>query len=241
MTKVYFHGIPGSPADFSDSPWSADAIYCNLIDYGAPALGTSQHDILDHTPDGMLDLVAFSLGAMLALDFAARHPDKVSSVTLISAAGPLHIGDFLDQMAGGPVFRAAQKSIWRLKYLTFAQRLMVAIAPNLMTRLMFAATSQDERDMSRQPTFRNQMIANMRHAYGPNRACYFNILQTYVSDWSATLDQVHAPVLLYHGTDDTWAPLSMAHALSNRLRSAKVVTMNEKGHFGALRSALPLV
>lgn len=86
MTPVFMHGWGMRPG-----VWLALQNALNLADRSAPALHAptgSMHDWADAFAQTLPEdavLIAWSLGAMLALDVAARHPQRVKSLVLIAA------------------------------------------------------------------------------------------------------------------------------------------------------------
>lgn len=55
---------------------------------------------LDQAGESQVHLVGFSIGTMVAIKLAAMRPENVSQLSLISAAAPLSLGNFLPKMAG---------------------------------------------------------------------------------------------------------------------------------------------
>ena len=71
---------------------------------------------------------------------------------------------------------------------------------------------------------------------------YRRELAAYVAPWSDVLAQVTQPVTLWHGTDDTWAPIAMAEALAAALpQVAAVHRLAGLSHYSALAHALALI
>ena len=115
---VYFHGQPGSPDELTLV--SAVGLPPGLF---APDRAVDRPDLplgpwLDHLtatvlaryPAGPIRLVGFSLGAFMAIEVALRIADREVRLDLVSPAAPLGLGDFLPDMAGGPVFGLAARN-----------------------------------------------------------------------------------------------------------------------------------
>ncbi|MEY4838200.1 MAG: hypothetical protein RLZZ475_2059 [Pseudomonadota bacterium] len=105
---LYFHGLPGSAAELA--AFGPD-IAARTAGFHVAARGGDFARLAEQTaasfPDGPLRLVGFSLGAAAALRVAPHLGERVERIDLVSPAAPLQLGDFLGQMAGAPVFRAA--------------------------------------------------------------------------------------------------------------------------------------
>ena len=218
---VYFPGLPGSRRE-------ADII---LPDGHSPKRVIAAGD--DAGSLSNAHIVGFSLGAARALRLAATRPEAVGRLTLISAAAPLGLGDFLPDMAGRHVFHAARSPI-QLGLLTLSQRMMLALTPDRMLALMFAGSADSELIWT-QGKRRKALIEGYRESL--SSPAYKVELRLYIEPWAHLLDRVTCPVQLYHGDSDDWAPLAMAEALAARL-AAPVTTYPGLGHYGTLERVL---
>lgn len=194
----------------------------------------------DKAVQGPQVLMAFSLGAMSALMLAARRPERVAKVMLFSPAAPLELGDFLPQMAGRTVFGAARMGRWPLQALSSMQSMLASLAPDMMLDTMFGACVGPEKELSRQPMFRQAVLQSIRSCLTQHRAAYARELLAYVQPWSPVLDDVKCEVQVWHGSADGWAPPSMAEALQARLAGRVSVSMCAGlGHYTTLHAQLP--
>lgn len=251
-TFVYLHGLPGSFASEMDivfgpgeRPDGLEPLHRLGLrgageTYDDAVIGAFDDLVNAHCTSGPVRLVAFSLGAMAALRIAAARANRIASLDLIAPAAPLKLGDFLGAMAGRPVFEAAQQGRFRLGLLTRIQSAALTFAPGLMARQLFAAAPETERRLMGTPERRSAFLSGMRHALHHHPRAYKAELRAYVSDWTATLAEVTAPVRIWQGTNDNWAPPAMAQALSESLRSPAEITLIEGlSHYGALVHSLP--
>ncbi|WP_425070707.1 alpha/beta hydrolase [Sagittula sp. S175] len=224
MKTLYLHGLPGSGAEQHLPGWSFDTLDRDQPSFAQLAL------IL---PDEPLHLVAFSLGAACALRLAALAPDKVARLTLISAAAPLELGDFLPRMAGAPVFRLAHSHA-RLNALTTVQSALARLSPGLLLKMLARDTDPADAalmaDATHGPTIRAAVTEGLTH----NRAPYLREIAAYVAPWAKHLAHVRCPVTLHHGTADRWAPFDMAEALAAHLPDATLHRHDGLGHYTTL-------
>lgn len=180
-------------------------------------------------------LAGFSIGAMVACHIARHRPDRIARLSLISPAAPLHFGDFLDDMAGKPVFMMAQRTPKYLPMLLRLQGWMSRIAPALLIRQLFAASSASERDLVSAPDEQRILQAALRNSYVAHPQNTSALIRHYVSDWEPVSAPPDYPVDLWHGVEDSWAPLAMSEALAERFGpQAKVKALQGCGHYGAL-------
>ncbi|MGH1413044.1 MAG: alpha/beta fold hydrolase [Pelagimonas sp.] len=224
MTPLYLHGLPGSAAELA-----LGSSNIPVLDRNAPSFA----QLALRLPDGPLHLIGFSLGAACALRLAVLAPDKIGQLTLISAAAPLDLGDFLPDMAGAAVFRAA-RSHAQLSALTAVQSTMARFTPGLMARMLARGTAPQEAGLITGPAVQTALSQGLTD----NKHIYLRELPAYVQPWAHHLTQVRCPVALIHGQADTWAPPAMALALHHALPDATLTMMPELGHYACLQHAL---
>lgn len=228
MTPVYLHGLPSGPEELALTGLS---LPCPAR-HGDEAATLQQIAALS----GPLHLIGFSLGAALALRLAPRL--QPARITLISPAGPLELGDFLPQMAGAPVFRAARRP-WALRALTAAQALGFRLAPDRALAALFHTAPPADRALLSGP-HRGALLSAIRSSLGPGRPAYLAEITRYVQPWAGLLPQVTAPVTIWQGAADTWSPPAMAQAVARALPAARLQLLPGLGHYSTLIHALPL-
>ncbi|SMP18944.1 alpha/beta fold hydrolase [Shimia sagamensis] len=243
QTPIFFcHGVPGGPDDATllqtgDLPVTAP----NLFDFATgeplPHLFSMYDNACAEAGAGGMHVVGFSIGAMAALRLAAARPDTVSRVTVISPAAPLSLGNFLPEMAGAPVFKMAMQRSGVLRVLTAVQGLLARKAPGVLINQLFAKSGAQERSLFADAQFVAALTKGMHSSFGTHRSGYLDYLAAYVTDWSAEVRQVQAPVEIWHGEKDTWAPVAMAEAIKNLVSvpcSLQVVPDGE--HYSTLKA-----
>lgn len=240
MTRyVYFHGLPGSPSELSF-----------LKERGAtppPVLHPAdwqrlEKEITKEITHADTGVIGFSMGAFAALRAAAATKNPLASLHLISPAAPLQLGDFLKDMAGAPVFKAAQKSKLRLQTLTSIQRGLNLIAPRLLLQQVFSDSPPADQALLTDESFRESCSTGFQSAFVTDRPRYIATIKDYVQPWGQLLDHIECPVFLYQGAADTWTPPAMARALAQRLGDQCTITMLEDlGHYSTLRAVLPKI
>lgn len=213
----------------------------NLFDVSGQAPLTALLDMFDTTVadsgQHSFHVVGFSIGAMAALRLAAARPEQVAKVTVVSPAAPLSLGDFLPGMAGAPVFKLAMKRPSVLRLMTAAQGLLARKAPGVLINQLFAKCGAQERALLRDASFVACLKAGMRKSFGQHRDGYLAYLAAYVHDWGVELVQVQAPVEIWHGDKDTWAPLAMAEALNEVLSAPCALNVVPEGeHYSTLQA-----
>lgn len=214
---------PGSGAEQALPGWDMPTLNRDAPSFAQLAL---------RLPEGPLHLVAFSLGAACALRLAALAPEKLARLTLVSAAAPLELGDFLPRMAGAPVFRLA-RSHAKLSALTTVQSTLARMPPALLLKMLARDTDPADQALIAQSDTVRQAVSE---GLTQHRAAYLREVSAYVLPWAQHLGQVRCPVTLHHGTDDRWAPFDMAEALLSSLPEARLIRHDGLGHYSTLRA-----
>ncbi len=224
MRPLYLHGLPGSGAELSLAVQEIEVLDRNAQSFAQLALSL---------PNGPLHLIGFSLGAACALRLAALAPEKIAKLTLISAAAPLEFGNFLPEMAGAQVFRAA-RSHAQLSALTAVQSTLARVSPGLMARMLARGTGPDETQLITSTGIQRALAEGLT----THKQIYLRELSAYVQPWAHHVPLVHCPVELRHGAKDRWAPLAMAEALQSALPQSSLTIEAECGHYGCLKHTL---
>lgn len=246
---LYFHGLPGSAGELhlfgKDIAESTSSFH--VVSRAGPGAGESGSDyfaglaadIHRRFPATPLHLIGFSLGAAAALRTAVHLGDQVRQIDLVSAAGPLELGDHLECMAGAPVFRLAASNAWAFGLLTAAQGLMARRWPARLLAMLFASAAGADRELATSVPFHAAMQTIIRTALNEGRDGYRREILHYVGGWAAELDRIEAPVALFHGADDNWSPVAMASDLASRLkRCTRLEIWPGLSHYSALQAYL---
>lgn len=232
--------VCGSPADaqllHSDAPVFAPNMFASggkgYCDFALEAFDCFVAD----NPGARPRVVGFSIGAMGAVHIAAHRPGAVEALALVSAAAPLALGDFLPHMAGRQIFQLARKpGQGALTFATKAQSLALRLAPQFLMSQMFRGAGAAEMALMQDASFPDILRAGMQNGFQSYPKAYMATLAEYVSDWSAQLGRVHCPVSIWHGAEDTWAPVAMAHALERALGGpAELHILDGAEHYSTL-------
>lgn len=231
---IYFHGLPGSADELAllELPKRSIPKVLDPMDFEA----FDRH----HALEGPATVIGFSLGAFSALKIAASRPESVSKLVLISPAGPLEIGPFMDQMAGAPVFKTAKQSSFAFAMLTAAQALAAHAFPRLLLKQMFAQSCEAEKALLKTPSAVKCLTHGLKHSLWNTAPLYRSTVTEYVQPWETELSKIQCPCQVYHGDLDDWVPVGMAQALFERLpRESKFQVEEGLGHYSTLIKVLP--
>jgi pimeloyl-ACP methyl ester carboxylesterase len=249
---VYFHGVPGASEECAvfDEAARLAGVRLLCIDRGSlpDARGDEAHfrRLADETAalaeGGAAHLIGFSLGAFVALRVAPHLGTSVVSLDLVSAAAPLELGDFLDGMAGKPVFTMARRSPHLLRAMTAAQGWLARAAPGRLFGMLFATAAGEDRVLADDPGFRSMIGEVLMGALGPGRRGYLRDVQAYVGPWAGRLGAIPAETRLWHGREDNWAPAAMAESLARALPAVRQMEITPGlSHYSCLFEAIPRI
>ena len=248
---VYFHGAPGSIDECAIFESHAKKHQLNIICFDRFAIDSSldregyyQHlarEIKTKSGGHPVDIIGFSIGAHVALELSALLGDSVRHIHLVSAAAPLNGGDFINDMAGGLVFKLAMKKPFIFTLLTQYQRLMARLAPRMLVSMLFASAMGKDKELSRQADFKRYITSVIRSCFQHQAKGYIRDINFYVT-WPGKLNGVISGVSLWHGTSDNWSPFDMASYLCRELPGAtQVEAMEGLSHYSTLYEAAPKI
>ena len=221
---VYLHGLPGGPDELKLVSDVAEAFAPDLRD------GPVSDQIKDR----------FGTTPVTLMRFAADYPSQVAHLHLIAPAAPLELGDFLKDMAGGPIFRMARDHPWLFHLVTRVQGLVARIAPDFFARQVFALSQGKDAPLAADPAFRRDWSALAQKCLSGGAAAYRAEIAGYVAPWLGVLPRVSVPTTIWYGTADNWVPPAMAEALAQKLPNVACVRQIMDGsHYSTLAAALP--
>lgn len=231
---VYLHGLPGSPDEVKLICGAPSRFFApNLRDGALDPQITAQFGIQPVT------LIGFSLGAFRALRFAADHPEGVAHLHLIAPAAPLELGDFLDQMAGGPIFRMARDHPKLFRLVTRLQTLASRIAPEFFAAQIFARAQGGDTALKAKAGFLRDWGHIARQCLADGAQAYRDEITAYVAPWAELLSRVQTPTSIWYGGADNWTPPVMAEALIKKLPiPPQVRRIENASHYSTLAAAL---
>lgn len=245
-TLVYFHGMPGSPAELTLFPGTPQRNWF-AFDRAqlAPGLCAAQRFdrlatlIRDHAKGGPIGIVAFSLGTYVALEVAHRLPGVTMTLDLISPAAPLQLGAFVEGMAGRSVFSLAANHPHLFRAFVLTQSAAARFAPQRLTSALFATAKGADVTLSADPNFRARIAEALRASLTASARNYIVEVTAYTQDWSPILKTIRHPVTLWQGDADNWTPPAMARALAGTLPNVVVHhSLPGLSHYSTLREAL---
>lgn len=248
----YFHGVPGAPEEcaiFDECGKLNDLTLIGLdrfsvdssLDGGAYFEYLAAR-ILEVAGSRNFDFIGFSIGAFAAMQTCRHLGNRVESLHLVSAAAPLDAGDFLDNMAGKPVFKLATSFPVLFLLLSYWQTVISFLFPKFLFHLLFASAVGDDKALANDAHFQSSLAGVLRACFLGNVRGYVRDVRLYVQPWASTLTEIRAKTYLWHGAMDNWSPPAMADCLQAKIPGCTSrQTFDGKSHYSCLYQSVPLI
>lgn len=168
------------------------------------------------TVPGVLDIVAWSLGGLLAMQAAAELPLKVRRLVLIAAT---------------PKFTADPASGWRAgwpgRVLERMQRRLAADREGVLQDFRAAMFTEDERRAG----WPHRLTEDAPPVVAwPDRALTAGLDYLAAADLRRRVGTIEVPTLIIHGTRDVICPVAGGRWLAEQLPRAQWLEVEEAGH-----------
>jgi len=243
---MYFHGLPGSRLDVAGSDSDFAAAGVRVIAPDRPGFGRSsfQRDrsLLDWPRDmaavaeelGLegFPVVGYSSGGKYALACAFALPERVSATGLIGAVGPPDLPRFYE--ISGPSDRRSMRLAARARPLAIAYwhvgRLTSRHRPEALLARLEHELSEPDRRVLADERFRESVMVSFREALrpGPRGVVHDFLVQT--RPWGFRLEEVPAPVRIWHGDEDRIVPFEQGRLQAERIPDAELTVFEGEGH-----------
>jgi pimeloyl-ACP methyl ester carboxylesterase len=183
-------------------------------------------------------VVGRSGGGPHALACAALLPNRITrAAVLVGLAPPGAEGlDWFDGMAMSNVidFTAAVAGYDPISArLTPAAKSIRADPASLITRLEAELPDSDRRVVTDRG-IRSMLVQNYAEALRMSAYGWIDDALAFCSPWGFDPETVTVPVVLWHGENDIYSPVSHARWLADRIPGATVLVQAGASHFGAL-------
>ncbi len=248
---VYFHGAPGAIEECAIFNEYAKKNNLRIICFDRFSLADSYNragyyqqiatSIKREANGKPLDIVGFSIGTHVALEVIRLLKDQVHNTHLISVVAPINAGPFIDNMAGGMVFKLAMEKPAIFWLLTKFQQMMAVLAPKILVSMLFASSVGEDKILSKKGDFRRYITPLLKNCFKRRTKGYMRDVNFYVK-WQGDFSDDTSNVYLWHGTKDNWSPLTMATYLCDSMSGTTgIQSMEGLSHYTALFEAAPQI
>jgi len=240
----FIQGTPSSRLLHPDEAITRE-LGARLITFDRPGFGLSDYQpnrtLLDYPNDlrqladalgiDRFALVGISGGGPYTAATAFALPNRVTRAALVSAGGPADAPHALDGMT----------PIRRLGYYIarYAPALLVPVLwltnnPQRNPQKFFdqytAHNPPSDQALFSQPEFRALMIANYAEATRFGLRGFARELWVIAHPWGFRLQEITAPVLIWHGDADNSTPIGMARYMASQIPHCRATYLPGEGH-----------
>ena len=243
---LFFHGIPGSRHSSHSAGLVGETHGARVIAFDRPGYGLSDPRPgrqIHHWPEDVgeaLDVLGidrfsvfgYSGGGPFAMATAVAMPDRVASLTNVSAMGPVYTPEAelrltrrqrLKRFVGANVPAIVRFQSWRA-----ARSIRRDVGAFLAERAAGAA-DEDRMQIERpaiNAVMRQDLLASVRRGGGT----LAHEMRLMARPWQFDLTAVRAPMQIWHGTDDGVVPLWLAESVASRIPHAETRYLSDLGH-----------
>lgn len=183
--------------------------------YSVRDMAEDARAVLDQLGIRRAHVCGASMGGMIAQHLAARHPERVKSLTLVMTTS-------------GARQLPQPRPLVTLALLAQPRRGTVAARVGHVVRLMRLIGSPAYRpDPVRQ---RRRIEATVRRSWHPQGTMRQLMAVVADGDRSALLGRISAPTRVFHGEEDPLVPVAAAHDLARQIQGAVLETIPGMGH-----------
>jgi len=246
---VFFHGTPSSRLD---AEWLDDAAAragWRLLAIDRPGIGLSSPvhggavpdlaadvaELLDALDLDVAGVLGYSGGAPFALATAHELPDRVDLVGVVSGWGPPDRSDaYVDVATIERLSDAIARHVPVLTRAMFAAvNTSLRLAPTTSARLLARRLEGEAPELDPTP----EALHPVLEAFRQGSAGAARDLHLIVRPWGFALDEITAPVRLWHGDRDHEVPLHHSEYVAGAVRDGHLEVIEGGDHLALYRHA----
>lgn len=187
--------------------------------------------LADQLKIGAFPVIGISGGGPYAAACAHRMPDRVTSLGLVSAAGPTHIEGSIEGGAGERKagFIVARRAPWLLTLVIWLFRNPGRNPERFLDRFSPGFPEIDRRIQS-QPEIRAMFLNSYREASRQGVRAFADEVSLVSRPWGFRLEEIRVPTYLWHGGLDKSTPLGMGKHMAETIPGCRAYFMPNEGH-----------
>lgn len=246
---IYAHGFPGSRIEGRIWDDAAQSAGVQLIAPDRPGFGKSSPasrpiigwpddvaELADALGFERIWLLGGSGGCPFTLACALSLGHRIERVALCAGLGPTCEAAALRKMSlmAQVGMQLARRAPCLFKVTYGGLGLAVARFPSLLYQLNKASQSGPDAEVLAQPFVRSVIDASVKEALRQGTAGAVHELTLLARPWGFDLGGISQPVDLWHGTQDTVVPETMAESMARELPNARLRLVPGEGHISLM-------
>ena len=250
----YFHGSPSSRLE-SKLYLSEDllqSLNVRLITVDRPGMGLSDFqpnrrlldfpkDILalaDHLSIGRFSILAYSLGGPYGLACAFAIPERMTKVGIVSGAAWFTEPELMTNINEGTrkfLTMPREKPLLARLFLWMMLGVMPRVAPKKFIAGAAAVLPEADRAIVSEPEVQRGFINAMYEAMRQGTGGAFHESLLSVTDYGFRLQDIRAPLQLWHGEEDKNIPVEMARFAASAIPKCEAKFYSDEGHLSLFK------
>jgi pimeloyl-ACP methyl ester carboxylesterase len=246
------HGTPGSRVGPKPRGGVLYRLGIQLISYDRPGYGGSERNVKRTVASAALDVAAIADGLRIeqfavvgrsgggphALACAACLPDRVTRTAVLVGVAPADADD-LDWYAGMTDANVSNYSTADADWHKLVERIRLQAdrvrrdPVSLVKSLQQQMTDPDLRVVD-DVAMQRLLVETYAEAVRPGPYGWIDDVYALRADWGFSVADIRQRVLLWHGADDNFSPVSHARWLAARIPYAEIRVETTAAHFGAV-------
>ena len=254
---VYMHGTPGARLEWLmfGTDDMARAANVRLIVPDRPGIGLSKfqpdrkisdwpddvRQLADHLELERFSVLGISGGCPYVLACAARMPERIASVGVVSGIGPHNIPGLTDGMNPNAL-RTLHMSVERpnvFRLIWWIQGLLARLSPRLFAAQAASVFTPVDQQFLHQRDFAERFVAVIRETLRQGTEPLRQDVALMVSPWDFDPHDVSVPVVMWQGGVDTDATPAMARYLTEQIPHARLTFLEAEGHISLSARHMP--
>ena len=243
---IHHHGMPGSRLEHEAEPEFYRSLGVRLITPDRPGYGLSDpnpHRLLHDWPSDVAELadclgiarfgiLGLSGGGIYALACAAAIPHRVTEIVVTGCPAPMQRPGALAEMrflTRAGVWLGA-RAPWLLEIGATVLSPLVRRFPNFFVDHFNNGVPPADREWLSMPSVNRGAAETLREALRPGVWGYVQDIRVLATPWDFDLDEIAAPVQLWHWDQDLVIPLHHGRYLASVIPNATLRICPGEGH-----------
>jgi len=252
LPVMYFHGSPSSrlePLFIGDEVWTRSGL--RVIAADRPGMGLSDPKprrgfadwpgdvtaLADALELDQFSIIGYSGGAAYAAICAARIPERLKSVVIVSGGWRMDWPEARENLSG--VFRLVQflarRAPWLLRLLLKAMAASAQGDPTKeLERMKSRFPAPDYAALAQQPERIEVLGRGVRESMRQGTEGPAWDMQLYVREFDFAPAEIKMPIQFFHGESDANVPIALIQRVVRELPSARLTTYPNEAHLSTL-------